>query len=130
MKQYSNTISTSFEFLDNFKLTETNDERYELFLEEIDDYNLDDNTNTIERLLFNYDYDRGSIQNVEIVDGEISKEGKGVIHVEFEVFYDFGCDDINRTIEVEMTIKVSVNFRNGQITITGEEQPERLPDEY
>lgn len=130
MKQYSKTISTSFDFLDNFRSLETDEERYKLILDEIDDYSLDDDTNTIERLLFNYDFDTGSIHNVEIVDGEISKEGKGVLNVEFEVYYYFGCDDINRTDNDEMEIKVSINLRNGEITLIGEEQQERLPDEY
>ena len=130
MKQYSKTISTSFDFLDNFRLAKTDDERYNLLLEEIDDTDVDDNHGNIEQLLFNYDYGHGTIQNVEITDGEVSKDGKGVLNVEFEVYYYFGCDDYNRTDEDNMQIGVSINFKNGEITIIGEEEQERLPDEY
>lgn len=130
MKQYSKTISTSFDFLDNFRLAETENERYNLLLEEINNTDVDDYHGNIEQLLFNYDYGHGTIQNVEITDGEVSKDGKGILNVVFEVFYDYGCDDISRTDEDEMEIKVSINFRNGEITVTGEEQQERLPDEY
>lgn len=130
MKQYSKTISTSFDFLDNFRLAKTDDERYNLLLEEIDDTDVDDYHGNIEQLLFNYDYGHGTIQNVEITDGEVSKDGKGVLNVEFEVYYYFGCDDYNRTDEDNMQIGVSINFKNGEITIIGEEEQERLPDEY
>lgn len=130
MKQYSKTISTSFDFLDNFRLAKTDDERYNLLLEEIDDTDVDDYHGNIKQLLFNYDYGHGTIQNVEITDGEVSKDGKGVLNVEFEVYYYFGCDDYNRTDEDNMQIGVSINFKNGEITITGVEEQERLPDEY
>jgi hypothetical protein len=130
MKQYSKTIPTSFDFLDNFRLAKTDNERYNLLLEEIDDTDVDDYYGNIEQLLFNYDYGHGTIQNVEITDGEVSKDGKGVLNVEFEVDYYFGCDDYNRTDEDNMQIGVSINFKNGEITIIGEEEQERLPDEY
>jgi len=131
MKLYTKTISTSFDFLDNFKSAETNDERYKLLLEEIDySEEEDDYYGNIEQLLFNYDYGHGTIQNIEITDGEISEDGKGVLSVEYEIYYYFGCDNFNRTDEDNMPISVSVNFKNGNIVITGEEEQERLPDEY
>lgn len=130
MKQYSNTISTSFDFLDNFRSAETDDERFKLVLEEINYIDRDSNINNIEKLLFKYDYDTGSIQSVEIIDVDISKDGNGFLFVEYEVYYYFGCDDFDRTDEEDMQINISINFRNGEITITGEEEQERLPDEY
>ena len=84
MKQYSKTIRTNFEFIDNFRSTNTDEERYKLVLDEINDYCIEDDSNTVERLLINYDFATGSIQNVNIVDGWISKEGNGKLYIDFD----------------------------------------------
>lgn len=129
MKKHSKKIKSSLGFLDDFKLAQSDEERYELLIKE-------DIESDIESLLGNYDHfidTTGEVFGVEIMEGEINAKGVGYLYVEYQVEYYYGCADQNTTTEEEMNIDVTINLSTGEITLVGEERQdrqEREPDDY
>lgn len=124
--KHSNTFSISDKAMEIIKTT---DSPQELF-DQTKKYIIEDE---IVSLLNNYDHyqdTHGQVYTVEIVAGEMNRDGIGWMQVEYEVHYYFGCEDLNKEYEEEMIIEISVDFHNMEITITGENEEKREPDEY
>lgn len=54
----------------------------------------------------------------------------GMFVVKYTVSYFFACDDITTNKQETMTCTFDVDLGRHAITITGEKEPERVPDEF
>ncbi len=90
---------------------------------------------TIISLLNNYDYyndTHGQVYDFEIEDDSvfIESDGTGGFRVLFQVYYYFGCDDMNSEHDQEMSIEIIINLQNNEAELVGEFWKEREPDEF
>jgi hypothetical protein len=93
---------------------------------------LKQNESEIETMLSGYYYeDRGQVYGVNIDEDTIELDNSiGSFNVDFSINYYMGCKDLNYDDDDEMLIEFKVNLSSKNLELTGENKPEREPDEF
>lgn len=96
---------------------------------------LEEQKDKIIRVLNSYDHFDGTLGEVHDCDIDedsirINKKGIGEFRVDFQVYYYFGCADIDKEYEQEMNFIIEVNLNNQDAEIIGEVWDERQEDDF
>lgn len=84
-------------------------------------------------LLTSYHWEeRGKVHAIEIDDSSIKvdKNGEGHFTVKYGTNIHYGCSDRDINSDNMMTISIKVNLQTGSTLLTGENIPDREPDNY
>jgi hypothetical protein len=75
---------------------------------------------------------KANVQNLSLPPGSIrfTTAVSGMFIVKYTVSYFFACDDITKNNQETMTCTFDVDLGRHAVTITGEKEPERMPDEF
>lgn len=117
-------ILLGFTFFDEWGEVENMEELFLLVKHEIEhsDFNLDS-------FLQGYGEEcwgiRGEVMNTEINSGQMTSRLNGYLYLEFELDYNFGCDDYNRRTENSMKVEIFINQQDNIIKLKGEDIPVR-----
>lgn len=97
-------------------------DRLELLQEELED------NNDIKSLIGSY-HDSGQV-TYNVNDLRVDVNGQGFIDVNYIAHKYSGCRDVDLDEDGDMTIDIDMDVETGRTTLTGENWPEREPDEY
>lgn len=117
-------ISLGFTFFDEWEEVEDMKELFLLVKHEIEHSELD-----LDSFIQGYGEEcwgiRGEVMNTEINSGKMTSRLNGYLFLEFELDYNFGCDDYNRRTEKSMKVEVFINQKDNIIKLKGEDIPVR-----
>lgn len=118
------TIDLSSNFVDFIEEVDNLSELSKCVIEEID-------TEDLEKLIGEYSQfydDRAQLENPELKNLEMTSQINGTGEVYFEVICFFGCSDLDRHDTDYISVNLSIDKKNSQLTITGQEMFERESD--
>jgi hypothetical protein len=75
-------------------------------------------------------YHKGGDVSYSISDLEVDEEGQGYMIVDYTIHIYSGCRDMVLDEESDLTVNIAIDLESGEALLTGEEIPEREPDNY
>jgi hypothetical protein len=90
---------------------------------------LNENINDIVNLLSYYKHEsRGEIhENIDIDKDsiDIDEKGEGTLCINYDEYYYYGCDDMNNSVERDITLELKIDNQKKLICLLGPELHER-----